>query len=472
METNKNIYLTEEKLLGGLMKRDKLIVEVLDKINPELFHIPEYAHIYKAIIDLFKEDVPIDDISVLNKLSLDGHDIKPELIDRIYSKGFAVVTKKQIIEYCNIIKSYAFKRKAKIELQKYYEEIENLQSPEDITNKAMDLAIQLSDKIRASNTTSKLYIDGLEVSRDIDFRIENPNHISGIPTGYKQIDECLYGFKKGDVITFGGEPNSGKTLLMLCILLNMAIWLKENNIDEKILFFSLEMTKNQMKNRLISIISGISPDYLEKPKLYFIENKIPENEENIKELKRKINEAILILNSLPIMIDDSSEISISEISAISKKIQLKYGLIGIFIDYSGLVINDCNEEYQNIGKTYSGSKVLAKNLDIFVAIANQFTKKIQDYKNVDYRPDSLALTGGMSAIKDSHKIIMTYRPDLHPDLIEKKPELSGRTWILNTKHRDGKMFNDLEVFYDSGKYSESSVDITNVFCKDYISETN
>ena len=225
-----NVYMAEEKLLGGLIKRDKLILGVIDKLNPSLFSNKEYSLIYQAIIELYKEDISLDDVTVSNRVSSYGHNINPELMKRIYSKGYGIITDKQIQEYYNIIRTSAFKRKAIKTCSDFLEEAKDISSPEEIADKFMNVGIELSDKLSATNRTDKISVDTNSILDNIDFMLENPDHIIGIPTGFPTVDKAFGGLRKGEIWTMGGESSSGKTYVVLQMMFNIAQHLKANNI--------------------------------------------------------------------------------------------------------------------------------------------------------------------------------------------------------------------------------------------------
>lgn len=453
--TNNNIYITEEKLLGILMKKEDKIVHVIDKINPEVFSIQEYSHIYRAIVDLYREDITPDEISVLNRVTLCGHDIQPELINRIYSKGVGVMTRKQVVEYCDAIISSSFRRKTLKLCSDFLENAKTLTSPEDIVNKFLGLGIDLSNKLKASNNTSKIHIEENKIMDNIDMRLENPNYITGIPFGFPKLDEWLDGACEGEIITLGGESGSCKTYFALQILINMAYYLVENNIDKSLLFISLEMTKEQLYNRLLGIVSGINSEYFKRPHKYFVDNKLPCTDANIKTFKDKIKEAVETLNSLPIVLDDSSELSANEILSIAMKTYLKGGLACTFVDYAGLVGNDKEKAWDDITETYRRFKHLTKTTKTPLIILNQYNNDVKENKKNGYKPNLYFLTGGKEPRNASHKIIHTWKPDLHEDFIVDNEHLAGKIFVVNDKNRDGiGLMPDAELAFNNGALVE------------------
>jgi len=456
MTKKETVYMAEEKLLGGLIKREKLILGVIDKLNPSLFSNKDYALIYQAIIELYKEDIALDDVTVLNRVSSYGHHINPELMKRIYSKGYGMVTDDQIKEYYNIIRTSAFKRKAIKTCADFLEEARNISSPEEIADKFMNIGIELSDKLSATNRTDKISVDTNAILDNIDFMLENPDHIIGIPTGFPTIDKHFHGLRNGYIWTIGGESSGGKTYFIMQMILNIAKHLLETGSNKNLLLISLEMTKEQLNERLIGMVSGINPEHIINPHEYFIYNKIPKNEDTIAEFKKKVKEATALINKLPIILDDSSELSADEIVAISKKVQLKDGLACVFVDYVGLIGNGEGAAWEDITTTYQKFKYLAKSTGAPLVLLNQ-------YKNSDeklnarnkFRPDYYLLTGGKEPRNASHVILHILNYAIHKDFGEANPELKDKIFVLNDKNRSGtKQMSDLEIEFHNGQIVE------------------
>lgn len=450
-----NVYMAEEKLLGGLIKREKLILGVIDKLNPSLFSNKEYALIYQAIVELYKEDIALDDVTVLNRVSSYGHNINPELMKRIYSKGYGIITDKQIQEYYNIIRTSAFKRKAIKTCSDFLEEAKDISSPEEIADKFMNVGIELSDKLSATNRTDKISVDTNSILDNIDFMLENPDHIIGIPTGFPTVDKAFGGLRKGEIWTMGGESSSGKTYVVLQMMFNIAQHLKANNIDQYAVMISLEMTKTQLMERLIGIASGLNAKYITHPMEYFIDKQIPANEENISTLKLTIKKATDLINSLPIILDDSSELSADEIVAISKKVQLKNGLACVFVDYVGLISNNKETSWDDITTTYRKFKYLAKSTDAPLILLNQYNNA-DDKLNAKnkFRPDMYMLTGGKEPRNASHVILHVVNYNIHQDFVENNPEYQNKMLLINDKNRNGTQMKDCNVCFSQGQIIE------------------
>src|SRR5574344_1578037 len=203
--TNNNIkdigtQAAEQGLLASLLYKPDKIVEIIDELNPELFSVKEFSIIYKCIVDLWKEDIIPDEVTVINRAANLGFNLTPELVKKLAnSKTF--VAKRQIKKYCEIIKTSAFKRKVVSKCEDFLENAKNMGSPEKIIGDFSNLVINIQDKLKAENTLKEISVDEKALMDDLDFRFEHPDYICGLTIGYQQLDNYLDGFGPGEVIT-------------------------------------------------------------------------------------------------------------------------------------------------------------------------------------------------------------------------------------------------------------------------------
>ena len=449
--------LAEENLISCLFYKPDKIVEVFDKLNPEIFYNRDYANIYKCLVELYKENIIPDEVTVLNKARSLNIDIMPDLVKKLYNNT-TFVTKKQLREYTKIIQSSAFKRKTLSLCSDFMENAREMSDPDKIVNDFISLGISLSDKIKMSNHISPIDVDKKALMNDIDFRYNNPDTITGIPFGFPTIDKFIDGAKDGYIYTLCGHNGHCKSLFSQVVMLNMAIWLKKQEDDRKIVCFSLEMTRQQIEERFLSVISGINGKYFRNPRLYFEDMKIEDNAENYQKFKDKILKATEILNQLPIVIDDSSDLTAMQVIATVKKYQLKYGVACVFVDYAGLLINDeMNEEHQNISKTYSVFKRTAKDMGIPFIVLNQYLKSFTPNPKNANRGSLFDMAGGKATLNDSHVVMHVLFPQQCKEFIEKHPEYLNKVIVFADKIRDGVygIMPDVMLDFKNGRLVES-----------------
>lgn len=460
MKKEINVEFAQQQLLGSIIYRPDKAVEVIDKINPEIFSTKEYSEIYKCIIALYQENKQINDATILDRACYFNYDITPELVKKL-ANNTVFVTKKNLKSYVEIIKEANAKRKTVEKLNNFLEQSQSSNfSHTKFVEELSGLAISLTDTIKAESCMSDVYVESKSYLDELDFRRENPNFIKGIPFGIPTMDAYSDGAVDNEIITIGGDSNSGKTQIALVILLNMARFLVENKINKKLLYISLEMTKKQLQTRLISIVSGIRNSYIKNPKKYFVDNNLDETNEDIwNEFKQKITDAINYINSLPIIIDDSSELSFDEISAKARKVQLKDGLTCTFIDYIGKVNNGL-EDWSDISESYKKAEILAKNTLSPIIILNQYNSSdIKGLRNIGYKPNQYCMAGGKQPVNSSNKIFHIWRPEKYDFFIKENPQYKGKVIVINDKLRDGKeddYMPDLELIWEGGNLVENT----------------
>lgn len=448
----------EQGLLADLFYKPDKVVEIIDELNPELFSVKEFSIIYRCIVDLWKEDIIPDEVTVINRAANLGHALTPELVKKLANSSTKCF-KRNLKAYANIIKANSFKRKVVSKCEEFLENAKNLGAPEKIVGEFMNLAIDMQDKMKAENNMSDINIDTQYTLDKIQLRYDNPGMILGQPTGFSTIDKYLDGLGDGEIITIGGANGSGKSMFAANIVINMAKNAIENNIDGKILFISLEMTKQQVYNRFISIYTGIQSEYFANPKKYFFDNHIEDTPQALVDFKNKIALAISEINKLPIVIDDSSIMSADVACGAIKKIKLKYGLIAAFVDYIGCIENGTSgkEGWEDIDYSYRSFTRTAKDTKSRIIILNQLLKSYKDNKSTGYKPTRELLTGGSAAMRDSQKVLLVWKPDTHTDYISTHPELKNKIIIICDKNRDaiyGPM-PDVELQFYGGVLKES-----------------
>ena len=445
--------MAEEMLLGSLLYKPDKIIHIIDEINPANFSVPTFGQIYNCILELYKDDVEPDDVMVINKAISLGYDIEPELVRKL-ANSRTLVTKKQIMQYAKIIKTSAFKRKTLILYENFLEKAKDMSSPENILSELSDLTLELSDRIKANNNLERINIDTKELTKGILDKMQNSNQINGLPFGFLTIDMATDGACPGEIITIAGMNGGCKTQFALTSMLNMARYLKENNINKYVVFFSLEMTKEQINNRLIAMQAGLNAKYLKQPRRYFIDNGIQPTKENIQRFLDIIANATKVINELPILVDDSSNLTAQYISLTVKKEHLKHGVACVFIDHAGKVMGDEHQEdWQIVAKSYLEWSRCAKDMRIPFVVLIQYLKKLKDEKM--FKGTMQDLAGSKVPANESHKILHTWKPDIFPSVIKDHPEWINKVFILNDKNRDMELMQDVMLEFDNGRLRES-----------------
>jgi len=257
----------------------------------------------------------------------------------------------------------------------------------DFENKVFNLTNEIK--------TPKLF-SSAELLNNIFFELKkkslNPS-LSGLASGFYDLDSLTQGFQKSDLIIIAGRPSMGKTALSLNITLNII-----KNLKLPVLFFSLEMSKEQIMYRLLSIETSITQNKLKSGNLY-------QNDWT------KLNKILKIMSKLPLFIDDSPDLSIKDIRSKIKTIIFDQSKIGlIIVDYLQLIQNlklKIENRTQELSKVTRGLKNIAREFNIPIIALSQLSRNIEN--RVDKKPVLADLRESGSIEQDADLVVMLYR---------------------------------------------------------------
>jgi len=359
----------EEAVLGALLLERDSLYKVIDTLKPESFYQDAHGKIYSAILDLFKNNSPVDILTVRAALQKRGH---LELIGGIY---YITKLTDRVVSAANI------DAHAKIIQQKYLaREIirvsgETLSSGYDDTVDIFELIEKTQSSVynllstqrgKQVRSTSQTVPD-----RIAQYRIKQQGELTGLGSGFKAIDDITGGWQKTDLIILAARPAMGKSALALQIAKNAAIM-----HDAPVVIFSLEMSENQLTDRLISSETGIYQEKLLKRQL---------NDYDFQQLEAGTQKLL----KAKIFIDDTSGLYISSLR--SKAIRLKqlHNIQLIVIDYLQLM-DSAKEKGDNreqvISKISRSLKALAKDLEIPVIALSQLSREVEKRPGHSKRP--------------------------------------------------------------------------------------
>lgn len=413
----------EEALLGSIFINSEGLYKIIDVITSEDFYNPSNKEIYDAILTLFNEKSPIDLVTTTEILERRG--VLENVGGATYLSRIvnSVPTASHIIQYANIVKEKKILRDLIVAAHEIsglgYQEDEKI----DIT---LDTAEQLLFKV--SQKTLKQGFIPLrnmlaETFERIDHLHKNKGELRGVSTGFDDLDFTLGGLQKSDLVILAARPSMGKTSFALNIALNAAI---ANSVPVAI--FSLEMSKDQLVDRLISSTSRVDAWKLRTGNL--AEDDFP-----------KIGEAMDTLDKAPIFIDDSPNITVMEMRAKARRLKSENGLGLIIVDYLQLMGGSGIENrVQEISEVTRSLKGLARELDVPVLALSQLSR------GVEARPDKRPLLSDLresgSIEQDADVVMFVYREDYYDRETNKKNIAD----ILVRKHRNGPT-GDISLYF-------------------------
>lgn len=423
---------SEKALLGCLMLDPNSINKIIDYIKPDDFYYKKHQEIYKTCQELSEKGEPIDLLSVANRLREKG--LSEEIGGNSYLTELV-----NIVPTASHIASYADNVQGKKVLRDLIEsgtEVVSLgydetQRPEELLDKAESRIFSISQKGLRHNFV--LIKDELEEAFErIDKLHKQKGGIRGLPTGFADLDNILSGFQKSDLIILASRPSMGKTALAVNIASHIAI-------NEKIPvgIFSLEMSKDQLIDRLIADQAGIDLWRLRTGKLS------SDGDDND---FTRIQHALSILSEAPIYVNDTSLANILQMRAMSRRLQAKSGLGLIIVDYLQLIepLNTNVNMVQQMTEISRSLKSLSKELNIPVLALSQLSRAVEQRSPQIPRLSDLRETGAIE--QDADVVLFIYREDRYRADTTRKNIAD----IIIAKHRNGPV-GKIELYFDESR---------------------
>ena len=385
-------FLAEKMILSCLLINSEAIEITLKTISLEVFYFKNHQEIYKAIIFMYKNNIPIDILTLITFLQdngllqkIGGVKVLIELLSQIPNLVY-------LEDYLRLLKD-KYIRRSLIKLG--YETINSSY----ITN--ISLESMLSDlENKLFNLTNEIKTQKLsssaELVNNIFFELKNKSlnpKLSGLTSGFYDLDSLTQGFQKSDLIIIAGRPSMGKTALSLNIAANVI-----KNSKLPVLFFSLEMSKEQIMYRLLAMETNINQMRLKNGKLY-------QND------WIKLNKMIKIISKFPLFIDDTFNLSIQDIRSKIKTILFEQNQLGlVIVDYIQLMQNPklkIENRVQELSQITRSLKTIAREFDIPIIGLSQLSRSVEN--RVDKKPILSDLRESGSLEQDADLVLMLYK---------------------------------------------------------------
>ncbi|MCK9446022.1 replicative DNA helicase [bacterium] len=429
----------EKSLLGSLMLEKEAITKVADILHSEDFYKRNHQYIYQVIEDLFTRGEPIDLISVSSKLkernqleNMGGTAYLTELINTVPTASH-VMTYAKIVQKKRILRDL-ISAGTEISLMGYDEQEES----DDLLDSAERKIFGITQKnLTQSFLPIKPYLE--EAFERIERISKQKGALRGISTGFNGLDSLLSGLQNSDLIILAARPSMGKSSLALDIAKNVA--LKEK---KAVGIFSLEMSKDQLIDRLISSESNIDSWKLRQGMLS------SDGDQNDFVC---IQHALGTLSEAPIFIDDASSCSVLQMRAMARRLQASHGLGLIVVDYLQLIEpnNKIMNSVQQITEISRQLKGLARELNIPVLALSQLSRAVEQRTPKVPRLSDLRDSGSIE--QDADVVLFIYREDVYQEESPRK----GVADIIIAKHRNGPI-GRVELFFDKQRACFRNID--------------
>ncbi len=416
----------EAAVLGGLIRAPDKIKDIVNVLKISDFNLPKHQIIYEEMLNIFNDGKIIDVIVLADYLK------KKNKYNDVGGKEYflhlfeAVPTAENIKVHAEIIKKKSFFRNLIVLFDKASEMCYNEQH--DIS----EYVLEELYKIMANSGQNKIHklADLLKVNfGTLSEMVGSKKKFKGISTGYVKLDDILSGLIGGNLYFIAGRPAMGKTSFAINIAQSVALKEKKN-----VLIFSLEMSKEELANRITSSEALISSEHIRK-------GSILDSELN------SFLEILTPLSSASIYIDDNADLSIMQLKSKAKQLKIEKNIDLIVIDYlqlmSGLKTDNRLMEITTITRNL---KILAKELDIPIICISQLSR--ENEKRNNRRPILSDLRDSGSIEQDADVVIFVYRDEVYNQNI---PENKNMCELIVAKHRNGKT-GTVEVGF-AGEYT-------------------
>ena len=405
----------EQSVLGAMLESKEAIANVIEILRPEDFYKPAHGQIYEVILDLYGRGEPSDAITVAEELQ------RRDLLDAIGGKPYisglldAYPTAASARNYARIVDEHALLRRM-IEAGNRVQEL-GFSLPEDVeaaVDEAEEVVYQVGDRrLREDiHPIRGLLTENMEM---IEALYERGEHVTGIASGFPDLDEMTAGFQPSNLIIVAARPSMGKSSLLGDFALHSA-----TRFGQPAVIFSLEMSRHEMVQRFLSSDARVDSQRIRRGAL---------QEQDWTRLSASLGR----LAEAPIFIDDSANITLMEMRAKCRRLKARHGLGLVIIDYLQLMQSPRKSEnrQQEVSEISRSLKILAKDLNVPVLCASQLNR------GVEYRADKHPLLADLresgSIEQDSDLVMFLYRDEVYnPDT-----ELRGEAELIVAKHRNG-----------------------------------
>jgi len=400
----------EQTILGSILLNNEIFDEISD-VKDDYFYNPVNKKIFKIINDLLSKGLLANPITLKNYFTNENELTEIGGAEYLVKLTKFSTSKIQIKYYADLLHDLKIRRNLIQISRETLDETLNKNSEvnaEQIIESAEKKLFDIAERGRFNKSYVEFKDALLETIAMASSAYKNEEGIVGVPTGLKDLDDRLGGLHKQDLLIIAGRPSMGKTALATNIAFNAAKKLLDKEKKSSIVFFSLEMSSEQLSTRILSEQSRIKSNDIRRGKI---------NQDEFE----KFIETSKNLENLPLFIDDTPAITISTLSNRARRIKRMHGLDLVVVDYIQLMKsgNYKNEgRVQEIGEITQGLKALAKELDVPVLALSQLSRAVE--QRDDKKPQLADLRESGSIEQDADVVMFVYREEYYLEKLEPK----------------------------------------------------
>jgi replicative DNA helicase len=421
----------EMSVLGSMLLSERAAEETVTLLEEEDFYRPAHRLIYKAMRQLVNNSKPIDFLTLKEELMARGN--LADIGGEEYLLQIAEYTPSPANSeyYARIVQDKAILRR----LEEAGHQIRGVvHSPDegeasDKVERAEQIVFEVGRK-HLGKQFANVRMMAKELMLDIDHVFETGEAMTGLPSGFYDMDQLTSGFYSGDLIVIGARPSMGKTSLVLDFALHIARDIVRNERKGSVAIFSLEMGSLSLVRRMASMLSGVSAGVLRQ------------NKQMADSQYHLLANACETLYSLPIFIDDTSDINPLEVRGKCRRLKAEHGLSLVIIDYLQLMRGSRRTEnrVQEVSDIARACKSMAKELGVPVIALSQLSRAVEGRD--DKRPQLSDIRESGSIEAEADLVMLIYRDSYYKAKAEHRPESENfdevqEAEIILAKHRNG-----------------------------------
>lgn len=408
----------EQTVLGAILIDPDAIIKVMDYLNAESFYQPSHQLIFEAMRQLYDKREPIDVLTLTNTLKR-----QKKLTEAGGASGIAkladnVSTAANVESYAKLIADYAVKRRL-ISMsgeisEQAFDEGKNAQELLDLAEKRV-FSVTSQQRAKSFVPIRDTLVESFE---RLDELQRNGGEIRGVSTGFADLDKVLAGFQKSNLVILAARPGMGKTAFSLNITQHIVV-----NAKKKVGFFSLEMSKEELVDRLLVAQADIDAWKLKTGRL--------DQQDFL-----KLSDAMGVLAEAELFIDDTPGMSIFEMRTKARRLMAEHNIDMLVVDYLQLAHGETKDNrVQEVAEISQGLKNIARELKIPVIALSQLSRAIESRGEKNPQLSDLRESGSIE--QDADVVMFLYRKD---------DDIRESVSLKIAKHRNGGLA-DIELFF-------------------------
>lgn len=407
----------EQSVLGAMLIDREAVIAVSHKLVPEDFYSDRHQHLFAAMVSIYNRGEPVDPITVQDELTKTGRLEEVGGLTYLTSLINLVPTTANVLQYAEIVEEKATLRRLQTAARRIVDECYTTEDVESTLQEAEKSIFAVTQRrssrgylhIRDALVTAYGHLEHLYTSK---------GKTTGVPSGYRDLDGMTSGFQPSDLIIVAARPSVGKTAFTLNIARNAAVQSRA-----RVLFFSLEMSAEQLAMRLLASEAIVDGHKLRTGQLQ-------------DEDWQRLGTALSVLGESEIYIDDTPNIPLQELRAKARRLSQERGLDLIIIDYLQLMSLpqrpgvQANRQ-QEISEISRSLKALARELKVPVIALSQLSRSVEQRQDKKPMLSDLRESGAIE--QDADLVAFLYREDYYDQNTEKKDVVE----VILAKHRNG-----------------------------------